>query len=1052
MSIKYNAFGNIEKSLIYLCQPLQAPICVLNGVDETTVSFEKNLQEWSKLSFTVNKYIDIDGEKVVSNGYNALHSLMELYLTNIGRFLISTEPTEDNDGINATKEINAISLEYMFSFKNLINFEINTGNDISVERLINGNVNALNITQKYIQFYDKDDSRFSLLDILLSYMSGWKVGYVDPLLATKKYAFTIDNQDIYSFMMQEMSNTFRCIIKFDTINKTVNAYSEENIGKDTNIFIGFRNLANTINITTSSDNIYTRFNIQGDNNLDVSQVNFGDTYIEDLSYFLNTNYLSESIINKYIYWKDYKENKRPEYISTMKSYVKNLEEQDEIINKVPIDSLNYDWDSFSLDNLNKELEYFNSLVECIENEFKNETTGQIDMEALKASIYWWDYKSYTTWIIPNIQTAIKNYDLIDDDKVDYDDSWKTEWDLYGTDELSYQIELYDEQLKALDKYKKDWDALSKKEQSLYVSKENYETFHNQYIEIESNKKGAKNKYDSLIEIVNNYNITLDNLKKKLSDLVNEVSIKNEKFNFNDVELKIINNLYLDTDYINDNFVISSLYTNEDIIDEEKLLLENSLDELSKESQPQYSFSCELDNLLAIDEFKCWHNDLLELGNFIRLGTTDTHQEKLRLISITFNPCLYDNNLSVKFSNMLNYRGKRNDFTELFDNAITSSKNSISNTNTSSSKDSTEVSTEIIKYILNSRYTNDKLGTNNVETLSITNANLKTALIDYAKISELDAEIGKFVELHADELFAAYAKIDYLVANYAKITDLNVTNANITNLNALTANINTILAGSIGTGTLQTIHLTSENTTLDNTFINNLLANYITAKAIFGDSISTNEFKILSDSGHLSIFENVIQFRDKNNIVRIQIGEDTDGNFTFFVLDDTGKGTLIDSTGVKEKAIADGLIKSEKLASKSSTYDGISADKLNIDSVVTGINNGTTSINSTKVYFDSDNKSLNTIMQEMTTKVTRVDGKLLYDVVITSSNGTTITDTTVLTANIYDYGTTTIATGNFTYQWYLNGTVIKNATEKTYTVDASSLSNGGQFTCKVSYEE
>ena len=92
------------------------------------------------------------------------------------------------------------------------------------------------------------------------------------------------------------------------------------------------------------------------------------------------------------------------------------------------------------------------------------------------------------------------------------------------------------------------------------------------------------------------------------------------------------------------------------------------------------------------------------------------------------------------------------------------------------------------------------------------------------------------------------------------------------------------------------------------------------------------------------------------------------------------------------------------------------------------------------------------MQEMTTKVARVDGKLLYDVVITSSNGTTITDTTVLTANIYDYGTTTIATGNFTYQWYLNGTVIKNATKKTYTVDASSLSNGGQSTCKVNYEE
>lgn len=139
-----------------------------------------------------------------------------------------------------------------------------------------------------------------------------------------------------------------------------------------------------------------------------------------------------------------------------------------------------------------------------------------------------------------------------------------------------------------------------------------------------------------------------------------------------------------------------------------------------------------------------------------------------------------------------------------------------------------------------------------------------------------------------------------------------------------------------------------------------------------------------------------------------------------------------------------------MASKSNTYDGISADKLNIDSVVTGINNGTTSINSTKVYFDSDDKSLNTVMQEMTTKVSQVDGKLLYDVVITSSNGTTISDTTILTANVYNYGTTTLADGNFTYQWYLNGSEIKNAIKKTYTVNVSSLVNGGQFTCKVNY--
>ena len=260
----------------------------------------------------------------------------------------------------------------------------------------------------------------------------------------------------------------------------------------------------------------------------------------------------------------------------------------------------------------------------------------------------------------------------------------------------------------------------------------------------------------------------------------------------------------------------------------------------------------------------------------------------------------------------------------------------------------------------------------------------------------------------------------------------------------------MLSGSTITGSTQTIHLTAANTTLDDTFIKNLLANWITAKAIFGDSISTNDFMVKSNDGRLVITGNTISIKDKNNITRIQIGEDTNGNFSFLLLDETGKGVLIDSNGITENAIGNGLIKSEKLADKSDTYEGISADKLNIDSVVTGINNGSTTINSTKVYFDKDKKSLETIMQEMSTKVTSVDGKLLYDVEITSSNGTSIVDTTVLTARVYKYGTTEVVTEDFTYQWYLNGEEIPNATSSNYTVNATSLVNGGQFTCKIQY--
>ena len=405
-------------------------------------------------------------------------------------------------------------------------------------------------------------------------------------------------------------------------------------------------------------------------------------------------------------------------------------------------------------------------------------------------------------------------------------------------------------------------------------------------------------------------------------------------------------------------------------------------------------------------------------------------------------------IDVEYSNMTKSSLGISDIDYLLDQTVnTSTGNSVGSSSVGTTDDKYATVEEIKNLIINSGITSGA---------SFTAVELK-------KISDLvqgkfDTLSGKF--LTVDDFVAENGIIKYLNSNIITTDYINghlATYDEVNSLKILTesikgkvADFDTLLSGSTITGSTQTIHLTAANTTLDDTFIKNLLANWITAKAIFGDSISTNDFMVKSNDGRLVITGNTISIKDKNNITRIQIGEDTNGNFSFLLLDETGKGVLIDSNGITENAIGNGLIKSEKLADKSDTYEGISADKLNIDSVVTGINNGSTTINSTKVYFDKDKKSLETIMQEMSTKVTSVDGKLLYDVEITSSNGTSIVDTTVLTAYVYKYGTTEVVAGDFTYQCYLNGEEIPNATSSNYTVNATSLVNGGQFTCKIQY--
>lgn len=78
---------------------------------------------------------------------------------------------------------------------------------------------------------------------------------------------------------------------------------------------------------------------------------------------------------------------------------------------------------------------------------------------------------------------------------------------------------------------------------------------------------------------------------------------------------------------------------------------------------------------------------------------------------------------------------------------------------------------------------------------------------------------------------------------------------------------------------------------------------------------------------------------------MQAGRDANGDFTFSLFDKTGKGILIDATGVKPDAIADGLIVN-KMVSDSAN---IAASKLDINSLFTEINNSSKVTSVSRIY-------------------------------------------------------------------------------------------------------
>lgn len=259
--------------------------------------------------------------------------------------------------------------------------------------------------------------------------------------------------------------------------------------------------------------------------------------------------------------------------------------------------------------------------------------------------------------------------------------------------------------------------------------------------------------------------------------------------------------------------------------------------------------------------------------------------------------------------------------------------------------------------------------NNIDAnyIKANRADIVTLTADTAEIRQLVAAQATISEAIIGRVSANEASISSLQAGKADIGDLQAAVADITLLDSDVANIKTIMAGNVGTGNLQTINLNSANTQLDVALIRTLLANNITVNDLKAGAIDTSRFTIGEDN--VIIDNRTIQILDDNDVVRVQIGLDANDDFTFTLFDDTGNGILIDAEGIHEGAVPDGLIVDQMVASNAN----IAGSKLDIDSVIQEINdNGTETISSTKVWFDTENRSLDVLFGDLQSDVTDLE--------------------------------------------------------------------------------
>ena len=220
----------------------------------------------------------------------------------------------------------------------------------------------------------------------------------------------------------------------------------------------------------------------------------------------------------------------------------------------------------------------------------------------------------------------------------------------------------------------------------------------------------------------------------------------------------------------------------------------------------------------------------------------------------------------------------------------------------------------------------------IKDLNTLNANISNALIKKANVAELEA---------------MEAKTNKLIANKADISDLNAANANINKIQAETASIKTLLNGNLSSENIQAGGITSDKLTIANGFITNLMISSVSASKITAGTIDAA----------------------KINVVNLNADNLTVGKIN---------GQLLKDGSISGLAIENGAIDNSKVSSNAN----IEASKINISSVVTAINDGSTLLTANKVAIDSEKGTLDIAFNNLNTSLE--DNKK-----VTESNSTAI---------------------------------------------------------------
>lgn len=155
-----------------------------------------------------------------------------------------------------------------------------------------------------------------LTDTLLA-KTDWTINYIDGDVAIKYREFDVSEKNLLDFM-NELANTFDAVIVWDTVNKEINFYKNENLGLDKHLVIEHGRYLKSIEEEPDFDNVATRLYVYGKDGISITKENSSGTeYIESFDYYMypfqrdisrvvlkHSNYMSDDLCHAILDYND----------------------------------------------------------------------------------------------------------------------------------------------------------------------------------------------------------------------------------------------------------------------------------------------------------------------------------------------------------------------------------------------------------------------------------------------------------------------------------------------------------------------------------------------------------------------------------------------------------------------------------------------------------------------------------------------------------------------------------------------------------------------------